>query len=50
MNKKMEIYDELSMILTDYENYDADEKDLYLMLVKIQNNWEKIIATDETKK
>jgi len=46
MNKKMEIYDELSRILTDYEEGEADANDLYAMLIKIQNNWETVITAD----
>ena len=45
MSKKMNkflIYDELCHILTDYENGEANEKDLYKILVKIQNIWEFI--------
>ena len=47
--QKNEIYDQMSKLLTEYEedkggkdlhkNY---EMDLYLMLVKIQNSWEEI--------
>lgn len=39
---KKTIYDELSKVLTDFENMDANEEDLYNMLVKIQNNWEVV--------
>ena len=46
MNEKQKIYDELSRVLTDYEEKLADENDLYNMLVKIQNNWEEIIAKE----
>ena len=50
--KKNELYDELSKVLTDYETQDengivVDEKDLYEMLVKIQNNWEELTGDDE---
>lgn len=44
MNDKEKIYDQLSAVLTDYENNETTEKDLYDMLVKIQNNWENIIT------
>ena len=39
------IYDEMCHIITDYENpafKDVTAKDLYRLLVKIQNNWETI--------
>lgn len=56
-DKKSEIYDELSRVLTDYEgNGDPelrdDPKPLYNMLVKIQNDWEDVITSDlnESKK
>ena len=44
MNKLKEkmIYDKLSRVLTDYEHGNADEKDLYDMLVELQNNWSEI--------
>lgn len=34
------MYDELSRLLTEYENGEATEKDLYEMLVRIQTYWE----------
>lgn len=46
MNFKDMMYDELSRVLTDYEEDEIGEDDLYEMLVKIQNNWE-IITSDE---
>lgn len=56
-DKKSEIYDELSRVLTDYEgNGDPelrnDPEPLYDMLVKIQNDWEDVITSDldESKK
>ncbi|MDE6947575.1 MAG: hypothetical protein K2P14_10380 [Anaeroplasmataceae bacterium] len=43
MNKiKIEIYDELSRVLTDYEECTATGHDLYNMLVRIQNSWDLI--------
>lgn len=42
---KQALYDELSAVLTNYENHTANETDLYEMLVKIQNNWETITTT-----
>ena len=50
---KEEIYDEMCKLLTDYEHpedcesYDEIdwETELYDMLVKIQNNWESVITT-----
>lgn len=43
---KNTIYDELSRVLTDYEEMSATEDDLYDMLCKIQNNWEDVITAD----
>ena len=37
-----EIYNELSTILTDYEEGAARAEDLYNICVKIQNCWEDI--------
>ncbi len=42
MNKKTKIYNELSRVLTDYENMECYEDALYEMLVKIQDNWDEI--------
>ena len=47
MNNKMEIYDELSRVLTDYEEARCNELDLYDMLCKIQNCWESIITAED---
>lgn len=47
MSEKNEIYDELSRVLTDYEEGNADAGDLYLMLVKVQINWEAVITAQE---
>jgi hypothetical protein len=44
---KKTIYDELCRVLTDYEHKRADSKDLYEMLVKIQNHWEDVITEQE---
>ena len=44
--EKQKIYDELSTILTDWEEKKLNSNDLYKMLVKIQNNWEIIITTE----
>jgi len=44
--EKAKIYDELCTILTMYENDEATDKDLYIMLVKIQDSWEDIITAD----
>ena len=46
MNKKQEIYDNISTILTMYEQGLADERDLYNTLVEIQNRWEDTITAD----
>lgn len=42
MSEKLKLYDELSKVLTNYENDEYDQNDLYEMLVKIQNNWDLI--------
>ena len=46
INKRM-VYDKISAVLTDYENKEATEKDLYKMLVSIQNQWEMITGDVE---
>ena len=46
MDKKQEIYDNISAILTMYEQGLADERDLYNVLVEIQNRWEDTITAD----
>lgn len=38
------IYDELSRVLTDYDENLVGERELYEMLCKIQNNWDWIIC------
>lgn len=43
---KESLYDELSAVLTDYENNTANEQDVYDMLVKIQNHWEDVITAE----
>jgi hypothetical protein len=47
LETKRTIYDELCRVLTDYEEKSADSKDLYEMLVKIQNRWEDVITEQE---
>ena len=48
MSEREKIYDELSALLTNYEERnDIYPDDLYDMLVKIQNNWETIITVQE---
>lgn len=48
---KSEIYDEISRVLTDYEEGFADDTDLYNALVKVQNRWEDTItACNESHK
>ena len=44
MNQKQRIYDELSRVLTDFENGEANEADLYNMLTIIQIRWEDTIT------
>ncbi len=48
LNKERnEMYDELSRILTEYEEGNCDADDLYHMLIKVQTSWADIItATD----
>lgn len=46
MNEKQRIYDELSRVLTDYENGEANGVDLYDMLCTIQNRWEDTITAE----
>lgn len=46
MNEKQSIYDELSRVLTDYENGEANCIDLYDMLCTIQNRWEDTITAE----
>ena len=47
MNQKQRIYDELSRVLTDFENGEADETDLYEMLTIIQIRWEDTITAQD---
>lgn len=47
MNEKDMIYDEMCGVLTDYENNKVGADELYKILVKIQNNWEDVITTQE---
>lgn len=44
MNQKQRIYDELSRVLTDFENGEASEIDLHNMLTIIQIRWEDTIT------
>ena len=44
MNGKQKIYNELSKVLTDFENGEANEIDLYKMLMIIQIRWEDTIT------
>ena len=46
---KQSLYDEISRVLTDYENNDADNDELYKTLVKVQNRWEDTITACESK-
>lgn len=47
MNKKKEIYDEICRVLTDYEEGRCGSEDIYLLLVKIQNQWEDTITAED---
>lgn len=47
--QKKAIYDEMCALLTEYENPEEGqdpvmESDFYEMLVKIQNNWDELVA------
>ena len=44
MDVKSKIYDDLSAILTMYEQNLANGDDLYNILCEIQNNWDYITA------
>lgn len=44
---KKSIYDQLSRVLTDWENQNAVDDDLYSMLVKIQRLWETVITAED---
>ena len=47
--QQAQIYDELSALLTDYEQGEnaVSADDLYSMLVKIQREWETVITAEE---
>lgn len=47
MNERMKIYDELSIVLTEYEEGICGPEDLYDMLAKIQNCWEGVITGED---
>lgn len=47
MNEKQALYNEICKLLTEYEEGQATKTDLYIMLVKIQNNWEDIITAQD---
>ena len=56
MITREQIYDEICRTLTDYENADHNDSDsldclewidtLYCLLVKVQNNWETVITSE----
>ena len=46
-SRKAEIYDGVSRVLTDYENGEAGEKELYDALTAVQNAWEAIITAED---
>ena len=46
METRTTIYDELSKVLTDYEEMEVGEAELYDILCKIQNHWETIITAE----
>ena len=49
MNETREsIYDEICRVLTEWETQEAVDDDLYCTLVKVQNNWEIVIMTEES--
>jgi hypothetical protein len=49
--ERKEIYDEISRVLTEYEEQDPERpvgaETLYDLLVKIQNSWEDVITAIE---
>lgn len=45
--ERIKIYDDLSRILTEYEEGKAGEEELYNMLVEIQSNWEAVITAEQ---
>ena len=47
MNERMQIYDELSRVLTEYEEGICGPEDLYDILVQIQANWEDVITCED---
>ena len=47
MSEKNKIYDELSRVLTEYEEGLIEAEELYDMLVLIQNSWEDIITSQD---
>lgn len=49
---KKALYDEMCRLLTDFENQDDSNcdivaDDLYNFLVKLQNNWDELIVSEE---
>jgi hypothetical protein len=48
MNERQEIYDEISRVLTEYEEQDSERPgeaaDLYALVVKIQSRWQDVIT------
>lgn len=45
--EKVALYDEVSAVLTDYENDRAHGCDLYDVLVKVQINWSELISSND---
>ena len=44
---KKTIYDEISRVLTEYEEGEVSADNLYETLVKVQNNWEDVITCED---
>lgn len=47
MDKKQELYDEMSRVLTDYEMGEAGEVELYEILVKLQCAWDAVLTAQD---
>ena len=47
MDERTEIYDMISHVLTDWEEGNACELDLYDALVRVQNAWGTVITKGE---
>lgn len=41
---KNQLFEELCNVIEDYNNDKCSEMELYKMLIKLQNNWSKIVS------